>query len=253
MELALAPTSVKRLREEISTQACNACKKRKGKCHGNPCEYCAKKGLVCEFSDGKRRGPIKKKIFPKGIREFEGVYDASLHTLQRSMNEVYHLHNFVDFYFQYFGHPIPKECKTLLLSVKDKARDRELVTQLYIISAHVMRFLGNKTIEAQCIAEANRHVSNIFNCDSLASAISLLMMAMYLGDENQKSYFLASTAHSIAKMVVDMKPSHLARQICGASKFMSITYDPNLSSAQKSSLIKDMLMWVWETSVCERW
>jgi uncharacterized protein (UPF0147 family) len=68
-----------------------------------------------------------------------------------------------------------------------------------------------------------------------------MMMAMYLGDESPKSYFLASTANNIAKMVVDLKPSHLASQIFGASKFMSITYDPSLSSAQKSSLIKDML------------
>lgn len=46
-----------------TTVACDACKKRKGKCTGtSPCTRCAEAGIPCTYLQGnKKRGPVSKK------------------------------------------------------------------------------------------------------------------------------------------------------------------------------------------------
>jgi len=97
-------------------------------------------------------------------------------------------------------------------------------------------------VETQCMAEANRHVSNLFGCDSLASAASLLMMSFYINEPNPKAFFYATTAFNIAKMVLDMNPNEeAAKKICSPAKFFTILYDPSLNQEQRNCLIGERL------------
>jgi len=72
MNVSSQPSSSSRPeKHNYASRACNACKKRKGKCIGDPCAYCSKKHITCQFNDGKKRGPPKKlKLFSSRPREF---------------------------------------------------------------------------------------------------------------------------------------------------------------------------------------
>lgn len=56
------------------------------------------------------------------------------------MDVAYRQNNFVDFYFQYIGRPIPKSFKTALLASTDNELNSDLITQLYIVSAGILIF-----------------------------------------------------------------------------------------------------------------
>ena len=52
------------------------------------------------------------------------------------------MHNAVDFYFRYIGHPLPKQFKSIFLTEKVDTHN-ELTTQLYIIFARISLHLFN--------------------------------------------------------------------------------------------------------------
>lgn len=54
------------------------------------------------------------------------------------MNAAYRQNNFVDFYFQYIGRPIPVAFKAPLLASTDNELNSDLITQLYIVSARIL-------------------------------------------------------------------------------------------------------------------
>lgn len=65
---------VKRVRVSV---ACDACKKRRGKCAGTaPCDYCVEHNIPCRFSTkSKKRGPASKHPKPDNATAVRSMCD----------------------------------------------------------------------------------------------------------------------------------------------------------------------------------
>lgn len=74
-------TRVKEVRK--TSNACDACKRRKGKCSGaNPCTHCKDCGMECTYSlSNKKRGPVKK--LKTSVCCFEIEHDVLTYLVER--------------------------------------------------------------------------------------------------------------------------------------------------------------------------
>eukprot|EP00026_Physarum_polycephalum_P007107 Phypoly_transcript_07161.p1 GENE.Phypoly_transcript_07161~~Phypoly_transcript_07161.p1 ORF type:complete len:361 (+),score=46.21 Phypoly_transcript_07161:149-1231(+) len=205
-------------------RACDACRKRKRKCSGEaPCTYCIQKGITCSMAAGRKRGPLSKKHKTE-MNELVTTHCSIIsNEIQEAMNKLHQQNTLVDFYFQFIGRGVPSDCR---LPLSSPPSSDALTAQMCIISAHVMRFFGNNTLETQYIQEARRHVNSILDCDTLDSAIALIMMSTYLGPRPKGSFY-ATIAYNITKLP-EVNTSWLAHKLQKAAQAMSISFDKNI-------------------------
>jgi len=170
-----------------------------------------------------------------------------LNHIQASMDSTYRQNNFVDFYFQYIGRAIPKAFKTPLLAASDNELNSDLITQLYVISAAVMKFFGNSDLELQCIEKAHRYASTIFNSDSVESAVSLMMMANYVGRRHAKHKTYMNLAYNITDLPV-VKESIDAKKVKYSCHAQLVFMDDSLTTAQKYSYVVSKIFSVGDSN-----
>lgn len=223
-------------------QACMECKKRKCRCIGNPCTNCIGKKLVCVFPEAKKRGPKSKTNNNNNNNNnhsnnndgpnihFSGI--QFMHDIQMNLNNLYQQTNLVDFYFEYLGSFVPIEFKPFLMS---PSNNDSLKTQLYVIFAHIAMVYGNSELEQQFITEAQKHVNIFTQCDTIESAVGMLMMSLYLGNDHLKSPMYATLAHSITKLPKVDKTSE-AYKVSLVSGAMSIDHNMSLRDRLRKTI-----------------
>lgn len=209
--------------------ACTACQRRKIKCVGNPCAYCLKKNYVCEFKEAKRRGPKSIKLPTNTeLQIFEPI-----NYIQESMGNLSQQNDFVNFYFQSIGVAIPKSYESYLQSPTCNTSERR--TQLYIITASVMKAYGNIEMEKQYINKANKS-SSLFDAHTVESAISLMMMVEYFGLHEPKSRNLILMAQNILQLP-SVENSQLALDVRTSCDSMCHLSNPSISKESQADYV----------------
>lgn len=224
--------------------ACTACRKRKVKCIGNPCAYCLKKNYICEFQETvAKRGP---KVKLPTVQHVD-----VLNQMQESMGKLCMQQDYVDFYFECIGIPIPKAYKSSFTGPTESQSAHR--TQLYIIMASIMKMAhGNNELEMQYIHKAHKS-SSLFDNDTVESAISQMMMAIYIGNEDPKARNLVLMANNILKLPT-IKDTELVKQTKQSCSSLCTMYDPSVSKQQKASYVLNGLLSIdlgdFSRSVC---
>eukprot|EP00026_Physarum_polycephalum_P009267 Phypoly_transcript_09383.p1 GENE.Phypoly_transcript_09383~~Phypoly_transcript_09383.p1 ORF type:complete len:318 (+),score=40.53 Phypoly_transcript_09383:118-1071(+) len=180
------------------------------------------------MASGKKQGPLSKKSRME-MNEFVTIRCSIISSeIQEAMNKLHLQNTMVDIYFQFVGRGVPSDCRLLLTSPPSSD---SLTAQMCIIYAHVMRVFGNNKLEEQYIQEARRYVNSILDCDTLDSAIVLIMMSTYLGFR-PKGAFYAAIAYNITKLP-EVNTSWLSHKVQKAAQLMSISYDTNIPHLQR--------------------
>lgn len=232
--------------------ACDACKKRKGKCTGTqPCIYCVNHNVICNYTPANRsRGPRKKAKTDQYKNDFDGSIplssssgeEASSVDLAATMGDLqlvtpcsFALEEELSFEvekLQLVDSYLEQSIDTYLVGYRDKFLNPQTLSQKamsFSVLAVMLRAGGYLQRANRLIEQARLYVAQTFDEITIDSAIACTILSRYFSVVDPKGVLYTSMAHSIAKCLPSKDPTALRLYLC--THVATLTHDTQIGRA----------------------
>lgn len=232
-----------------TSNACDACKRRKGKCSGTiPCTHCKDCGIECSYLQGnKKRGPTKRR--KKSNQESKGekgssegetedklaispVSTTSPSIYEHTLSATFEKCSLVDLYLNTMAQGTQSSNRQKLLNPQTLAQKMRTSA----VMAFVSRGIGQLTRADQCAADARVLAGQLIEDKSYDAAEAFIALSGYFPLHDHRNLMYLGIAHNISKALPEKTIDE--QRLYNFSLIGSTVLDLSMDTSTKRRILK---------------